>query len=87
MDLKRYTVADDGSVTANAETAGAADVAVSAVGNLFKGFSSSAEKDLITVREAGLQSAGVAILTFLGGNLHGYLQARKGNGPILKFLA
>lgn len=87
MDLKRYTVATDGSVTADAETAGAADIAVSALGNLFKGFSSAEEKNLITVREAGLQSAGVAILSFLGGNLHGYTQARQGKGPILKFLA
>lgn len=37
MDLKRYTVATDGSVTANAETAGAMDIAVDGVANLFKG--------------------------------------------------
>lgn len=87
MDLKRYTVATDGSVTAKTETAGAMDIAVDGITNLFKGFSSSAEKDLITVRESGLQSLGVGVLAFLGGNYHGYSQARKGKGPILSFLA
>lgn len=87
MDLKRYSVATDGTVTADAETANLTDIALGGVTNIFKGFSSSAEADLITVRESGLQSLGVGVLAFLGGNYHGYTQARKGKGPILSFLA
>lgn len=87
MDLKRYSVAEGGTVTADTETASYVDILTGAVTNPFKAFSSSAESDLITVRESGMQTLFVGVAAFLGGNLHGYKQARVGNGPILKFLA
>lgn len=36
MDLKRYSVAADGAVTKDTETAGITDIAISAISNPFK---------------------------------------------------
>lgn len=86
-DYTRYTVGANGTVTADAKKGTITDVAIDAVTSPFKAFSSDAEDELITRREAGLQSLMLSTVAVLGGEFLGHKRAAKGSKPLIQFWA
>lgn len=86
MELQRYKVGAQGAVTADGAKASLTTIAVDALLSPLNALSSSKEDELITKREAGIQTAMHATIFGLLGEVFGQKRARAGKGPILAFL-
>lgn len=87
MELQRYKVDAQGAVTPDGSKAGLSTIVVDAILSPVNAFSSDKEDQLITKREAGIQTAIHAVTFGLLGEVFGQKRARAGKGPVLAFLA
>lgn len=82
----RFAVSAEGAVTKKAAKASYLDAFIGAVRAPLDMLSTSAEKELITEREAGVRTTMGIAAGYLGGERHGQARASQGKKPFLNFL-
>lgn len=88
MAFKKATIAADGTtITIDSTTNSYVDVFVGMFTGPFKAFSSAAESNLITEREAGIRALGSTLVGAAFAESWGHKRERAGKGPLIGFLS